>query len=85
MAVGVAIASGLADAGLGVRAAANALALDFIPIAAEQYDLLYHRSFLESVPGKRLMDILNSAAFKSAVTSLGGYDTERCGEILYRQ
>ena len=85
MAVGVAVASGLADAGLGVRAAANALDLDFLPVAAEQYDLLFHRSFLESAPGEFLMEILNSAALKSAVTSLGGYDTERCGEILYRQ
>ncbi|MBI1995097.1 MAG: molybdopterin biosynthesis protein [Deltaproteobacteria bacterium] len=85
MAVGVAIASGLADAGLGVRAAANALALDFIPIAAEQYDLLFHRSFFESASGNRLVEILTSAGLKSAVASLGGYDTERCGEILYRQ
>jgi putative molybdopterin biosynthesis protein len=85
MAVGVAVASGLADAGLGVRAAANALGLDFLPVAAEQYDLLFHHSFLESAPGEFLMEILNSAALKSAVMSMGGYDTERCGEILYRQ
>ena len=43
MAVGVAVASGLADAGLGVRAAAQALTLEFIPIASEQYDLLIER------------------------------------------
>jgi putative molybdopterin biosynthesis protein len=85
MAVGVAVASGLADAGLGVRAAANALGLDFIPVAAEQYDLLFRRSFFDSGRGDSLMEIVNSAAFKSAVASLGGYDTERCGEIIYRQ
>ena len=48
MAVGVAVASGLADAGLGVRAAAQALGLDFIPLANEQYDLLCLRPFYES-------------------------------------
>ncbi len=48
MAVGVAVASGLADAGLGVRAAAQALGLDFIPVANEQYDLLIERRFFES-------------------------------------
>jgi putative molybdopterin biosynthesis protein len=85
MAVGVAVASGLADAGLGVLAAANALGLDFLPVAAEQYDLLFRRSFFESAPGELLMEILNSAALRGAVNSLGGYDTARCGEILYRQ
>jgi putative molybdopterin biosynthesis protein len=85
MAVGVAVASGLADAGLGVRAAAGALSLDFLSIAAEQYDFLFHRSFFESLAGQRLMEILNSASLRHAVTSLGGYDTARCGEILYRQ
>jgi len=85
MAVGVAVASGLADAGLGVRAAAGALSLEFIPIAAEQYDFLFCRSFFESAPGDRLMEILSSASLRGAVTALGGYDTARCGEILYRQ
>jgi putative molybdopterin biosynthesis protein len=36
MAIGVAVASGLVDAGLGVRAAATALGLDFILVASEQ-------------------------------------------------
>ncbi len=85
MAVGVAVTSGLADAGLGVRAVAGALSLEFIPIAAEQYDFLFSRSFFESAPGQRLMKILSSASLRGAVTALGGYDTARCGEILYRQ
>jgi putative molybdopterin biosynthesis protein len=59
MAIGVAVASGLADAGLGVRAAAGALSLDFISVAAEQYDFLFHGSFFESLAGQRLMEILN--------------------------
>ncbi|HEU4340256.1 MAG TPA: molybdopterin biosynthesis protein [Candidatus Binatia bacterium] len=85
MAVGVAIASGLADGGLGVRAAARALGLDFIPVGHEQYDLLFLRSFFESERGGQLMEVICSDAFKGAVTALGGYDTRRTGEILYRQ
>jgi putative molybdopterin biosynthesis protein len=85
MAVGVAIASGLADAGLGVRAAANALGLDFLPVASERYDLLMARSFFESSRGALLLEVLNSAGFKAAVAALGGYDTARAGEVLYRQ
>jgi putative molybdopterin biosynthesis protein len=85
MAVGVAIASGLADAGLGVRAAAHALGLDFIPVASEQYDLLFLRPFYESERGMQLMAIIRSDALKSAVVSLGGYDPGKAGEVLYQQ
>jgi putative molybdopterin biosynthesis protein len=85
MSVGVAIASGLADAGLAVRAAAQALRLDFIPIASEQYDLLFLRSFFESERGDRLMRVLQSTAFKDAVAALGGYDSSGSGKLLYQQ
>jgi putative molybdopterin biosynthesis protein len=85
MAVGVAVASGLADAGLAVRAAAQALGLDFIPVASEQYDLLFLRSFFESDRGERLMSILQSGLFQDAVATLGGYDSRDCGKLLYQQ
>ena len=84
MAVGVAVASGLADVALGVRSAANALGLDFIPVGNEQYDLLFMRSFFESEKGQKLMQAIRSDAFKRAVTALGGYDPRGAGEILYR-
>ena len=85
MAVGVAVAWGLADAGLGVRAAATALDLDFIPVANEQYDLAVSRRFLESEPGEKLLGIIRSESLKRAVAALGGYDLARAGEVLHRQ
>jgi len=85
MAVGVAVASGLVDAGLGVRAAAVALGLDFIPVANEQYDLAVSRPLFESERGAKLMEVIRSDGFKRAVADLGGYDTARAGDILYRQ
>jgi putative molybdopterin biosynthesis protein len=85
MSVGVAVASGLADAGLGVRAAANALGLDFIPVASEEYDLLIRRSFFESERGAQLQQIICSDRFKHAVNALGGYESARAGIVLYRQ
>jgi putative molybdopterin biosynthesis protein len=85
MAVGVAIASGLADAGLGVRAAANALGLDFLPVASEQYDLLIARPFCESPRGQQLLHVMASASFKDAVAALGGYDPRRAGLVFYQQ
>jgi len=85
MAVAVAVASGLADVGLGVRSAAHALDLDFIAVGEEQYDLLFLRSFFESGGGANLMDVIGSAGFRQAVEALGGYDASRSGEIIYRQ
>ena len=85
MAVAVAVASGLADVGLGVLSAARALGLDFIPVGEEQYDLIFLLSFFESDGGKNLLDVIGTAAFRQAVESLGGYDAGRSGEIIYKQ
>ena len=85
MAVGVAVISGLADVGLGVRSAANALGLDFIPVGKEQYDLVFLRSFFESEKGEKLLAVMRSDGFRKAVEALGGYEARSSGEILYRQ
>jgi putative molybdopterin biosynthesis protein len=79
MAVAVAVASGLADCGLGVRSAANALGLDFIPIEKEDYDLVFRRDFYVSNTGQALLAAMRSDRFREAVTRLGGYDVTRTG------
>jgi putative molybdopterin biosynthesis protein len=85
MAVGVAVASGLADAGLGVQAAAHALELDFIPVADEQYDLVFLRAFFDSERGAQLIEVIHSEMFKRAIAKLGGYHTAKTGHVLYQQ
>ena len=85
MAVAVAVASGLADTGLGILSAADALGLDFVPVGDEQYDLLMLRSFYESDAGATLLAVLRSEEFRIAMQSLGGYDTDATGEVLYEQ
>jgi putative molybdopterin biosynthesis protein len=85
MAVAVAIASKLADVGLGVKSAAQALGLDFIPVGEEQYDLLCRRSFFDSDNGTKLLQVVRSADFRNAVEALGGYDARAAGEIVHTQ
>jgi putative molybdopterin biosynthesis protein len=87
MAVAVAVASGLADAGMGVRAAAQALNLSFVPLEREDYDLILRRDFAASERGKELLAAIRSDAFRRAVTDLGGYDARRSGEekVLLRR
>ena len=81
MAVAASIAAGTADTGLGVRAAAAALGLDFIPIAEEQYDILLnfpeHDERLQAI-----IDILRTAEFRQEVEALGGYDLKNAGQII---
>jgi putative molybdopterin biosynthesis protein len=85
MAVAVAIASNLADVGLGVKSAAHALGLDFIPVGEEQYDLLFLRSFFDSDTGAKLLEVVRATDFRKAVEALGGYDARASGEIAYTQ
>lgn len=77
----VAVATGSADAALGILAAAQALDLDFIPLAEEQYDLALPVELLDDWRIKYLIDILTSAQFKTQVQTLGGYRVDDCGRV----
>lgn len=79
LAVAAAVASGAADAGLGIRAAAHALKLDYIPLASEQYDLVIPQRHFESELLRPLLDLLHDQAFQQAVTALPGYDVGQMG------
>ncbi|MBL7208355.1 MAG: molybdopterin biosynthesis protein, partial [Desulfobacterales bacterium] len=82
MSVAVAVLSGTVDAGLGIYAAAKALNLDFIPVVTEEYDLVIPEEYFESKNIQILLETINSQEFKTAVKALGGYHTERIGEII---
>jgi molybdopterin molybdotransferase/putative molybdopterin biosynthesis protein len=81
MAVAVAVRSGIADAGLGIHQAAAALALDFVPIDVEDYDLVLLEEFAASDLGALLLEVIGSADFARAVAALAGYDTSRSGSV----
>jgi putative molybdopterin biosynthesis protein len=82
MAVAAAVLSGAADVGLGIQAAAKALGLDFIPVVTEQYDLIVPAEYFDSGPIVSLRRAIRSAAFQKRALALGGYHTERTGEVL---
>jgi len=83
MAVAVAVLSGTVDTGLGIYAAAKALDLDFIPVVTEQYDLIIPLAHFESVNIQLMVETINSREFKRRVAELGGYSTEKTGEIIF--
>jgi putative molybdopterin biosynthesis protein len=81
MAVAVAVASGLVDTGLGIKSAAKALGLDFVPVEREEYDLVFLKDFFASDLGQKLVEVIRSEAFKQAVKRLDGYDTAKTGTV----
>lgn len=83
MNVAVAVVSGRADAGLGVRSAANALGLDFIPIGSEEYDLVIPLKYAEDKRIKTLLEVIRGDEFIRAVEDMGGYGVEKTGEIIW--
>ncbi len=79
LAVAAAVASGRADAGLGIQAAARAFGLGFVPVAEEPYDLVTTPEILEHGVLDPVLELLAEPAFRSSVDALGGYSTRETG------
>ncbi|HMB22756.1 MAG TPA: substrate-binding domain-containing protein, partial [Anaerolineales bacterium] len=80
--VAAAVASGRADCGLGIAAAAQALDLDFIPLFQERYDLVTPKQFAESDLLAPLFGLLADRRFREVVSQLTGYDVSVMGTLI---
>jgi putative molybdopterin biosynthesis protein len=85
LAVAVAVASGIADCGLGVRSAALAMHLDFVPVGWERYDLVFPARYLEQPGIQHLLTTLRDAEFQRELAAQPGYDTHETGQVQYSQ
>jgi putative molybdopterin biosynthesis protein len=74
------VATGRADAGFGLRAAAARRGLDFVHLATERYFLATSRRALRSAAMQALERALCSAEFARRVKRLPGYDPTHAGE-----
>ncbi|MBL6965006.1 MAG: helix-turn-helix domain-containing protein [Anaerolineales bacterium] len=77
-----AVASGQADAGVAVLAAARARGLDFIPLFDERYDLVFSGDDADSALLAPVFDVITSSSFRTAVGGLAGYETQAAGEEI---
>lgn len=82
MAVAVAVLSGKADTGLGIKGAAKALALDFVPLAEERYDLLIPGELFDTPMIRAVLETIGTVEFQNAVMALGGYSTRDTGKLI---
>jgi molybdate-binding protein/DNA-binding transcriptional regulator YhcF (GntR family) len=79
--VAAAVARGDADSGLGLRAAAEAFGLGFVPLFRERYELIFRMAHRRRPGLPALLAALRSPAFREQVRHLGGYDTRETGRV----
>src|SRR6202008_92748 len=80
--VAQAVASGSADAGLGIEPAARARGLDFVPLLQEDYYLVCMKDALEEPAVRSLRAFLRSPAWQERLRTLPGYEPMNSGEVL---
>ena len=78
-AVAQAIASGAADAGLGIEAAAREKSLGFVPLVQERYHLVCLKSELPTPQVQALIRELQSDEWQVTLNQLPGYSGQQAG------
>ncbi|HET9931961.1 MAG TPA: helix-turn-helix transcriptional regulator [Polyangiaceae bacterium] len=81
--VALAVASGIADAGLTTRAWAVAARLAFHPIASEAYGLCVRADSLADPCVVRVCELSQTASFRNRLRDAYGYGVERTGELKF--
>jgi len=81
MGVAVAVASGRADCGLGVAAAAKAMELDFIPLDNEEYELIFPEGAELDPFVRPVFELAHDQRFIEEVRKMPGYNVTFMGEI----
>ncbi len=81
-AVAALVASGAADVGLGLEAAARRFGLDFVPLFWERYFLALSRRRLAEAEMQTLLAVLEGEVFREQAAALPGYTAEDAGTVL---
>ena len=82
LAVAAALASGAADAGPGIEAAARAFGLGFVPLIEEDYFLVCLKDALDHPAVLKLRTALEGDAWVQALQALPGYAPAHGGQVL---
>ena len=78
------IARGIADVTFGIHSAASYLGLDFVPVAKEQFDLVFRFTDENKQRLTELIHYLQSDRFKNSLIDLEGYSIQDLGKIIYQ-
>ncbi len=75
------IATGDADVAPGPQSAALALALTFIPLQRERFDLVVPAEYVHHPGVQALLAVVQHPAFRTELRALGGYDPTEAGQL----
>mgnify|MGYP000471760963 CR=1 FL=1 len=78
-----AIASGEADAALGIAAMAQQFHLGFVPLLDENFDLLVDRRAYFTEPVQALIAFTRTDGFRAKAAAMGGYDISDTGTVRW--
>ena len=81
-AVAAFIASGMADAGIGVQTAALRFNLPFIPLLKERYYLAVPTALLQEAPVLQTLALMRTPEFRARIAALTGYEAGETGRVL---
>lgn len=81
-AVAATVASGMADAGFGIEAAARQAGLAFVPLADERYYLALSKTTLARPPVQQLLASLRGTVFRALLKKLPGYNAAGAGRQI---
>jgi len=82
LAVAASVACAVADAGLGIEAAARSFGLDFVPLVEERYCFVCLKPALEHPAVQALKRVLASEAWGRELAVLTGYRVDGGGQVL---
>lgn len=76
------VASGIADAALGLHAVAHLFNLDFVPLTTVRCDLIIPDDLLDHPTIRIMLDVLQSKALRRDIASVPGYETSPIGSLI---
>ena len=79
LAVAAAVATGVADAGLAVRAVAESADLDWVPVISEPFELALDPAAQDAA--EPLLATLSEASMQVRLNAMPGYDLSMSGEL----
>lgn len=83
MDVAVQVKTGRADVGMGIKAVAQMLDLDFIPLRWERYDFIIGRDNFFGRDIQQFLALLHEKPFKEMANAMEGYDMTLSGKMVF--